>query len=196
MFYVRLYYLYAYIFYSTEENTYFILLRTSFSVADFSVNEVWCSPYFTTHRLSHCNFLMTSRHQNGSLNPRPRQLWRFACTENMRADMLLINESIRNSWQMMKRYRPHNKSKGVPGTSVSRQVLRQTYYKTWSYWSKSCFFNSNRMGAWRGNGDLYTPYICKDKIWKTAKRLSLFIYLDSSKLLYSTFGFFVLQLNV
>lgn len=104
-------------------------------------------------------FLMTSRHQNGSLNPRPRQLWRFACTENMRADMLLINESIRNSWQMMKRYRPHNKSKGVPGTSVSRQVLRQTYYKTWSYWSKSCFFNSNRMGAWMGNGDLYTPYI-------------------------------------
>lgn len=141
-------------------------------------------------------FLMTSRHQNGSLNPRPRQLWRYACTENMRADMLLINESIRNSWQMMKRYRPHNKSKGVPGTSVSRQVLRQTYYKTWSYWSKSCFFNSNRMGAWRGNGDLYTPYICKDKIWKTAKRLPLFIYLDSSKLLYRTFGFFVLQLNV
>lgn len=131
-------------------------------------------------------FLMTSRHQNGSLNPRPRQLWRFACTENMRADMLLINESIRNSWQMMKRYRPHNKSKGVPGTSVSRQVLRQTYYKTWSYRSKSCF-PTNRMGAEKGNVDLYVSQISKDKIWNTTcstvKSLTSFIFLESLKLL-------------
>lgn len=57
MFYVRLYYTFVciYFLFNRRKQTYFILLRTSFSVADFSVNEVWCSPYFTTHRLSHCN---------------------------------------------------------------------------------------------------------------------------------------------
>lgn len=128
-------------------------------------------------------FLMTLRHQNDSLNPRPRQPWRFACTENMRADMLLINESIRNSWQMMKRYRPHNKSKGVPGTSVSRQVLRQTYYKTRTYRSKSCF-PIRIEWARKGETGIFTLHrFRKNKIWKTVKSLTLFIFIESSKLL-------------